>query len=345
MTRSTALLGAFLGLLLSILAAPVAAQVDGGVAAPDAADAPQLEPTGEEAAPTRPQHVVIGAYVNQIPLVDLKGNQFTIDFWLWCRWRGGARNPLDNAELVGGRVVSRGNVVRRTLADGTEYAAARITATFNRAWDLSRFPFDDHVLTIVVEDAELPATELVYEVDHANSDVDPELVVSGWLVGDHTARTVEHVYQSNYGDPTLSLGPESRYARFELGVTLRRAGVARFFKVFFGLFVATLVSWAAFLFRPKEASSRVSVSIGALFAAAASSIAINAQLPDVNGITLADEIVFLCMSSILVGLVLSIVSLRVSDHPEAVLARRIDRAATLALPLVVLAALAYVVSG
>ena len=297
-----------------------------------------------EASVESPTHVTVGVYLNQIISIDLRANQLTADFWLWFRWRGTARNPSDTFEIVGGRVNSRANSVRRTLPDGWEYAAVRLNVTITRQWDLTRFPFDDHMLEIVVEDAELAEAQFVFASDAVNTGMDPELSVPGWIVGDSDTHVLTHTYQSNYGDTSIEANAESRYSRFVFSVHLRRVGIARFFKVFFGLFVATLVAWFAFLFRPKDAASRVGVSIGSLFAAAASSIAINAQLPDVNGITLADEIVFLCLGAILTGLVLSIISLRLSDAPDAALAGKVNRVATVAFPVVIVVTMVVLVN-
>ncbi len=329
-------------LVLALVATDGHAQDAGVDAGATIAPAPAPEDTS-----SGPLHVVTGVYLNQIISIDLKMNQFTADFWMWFRWRGGPSdyNPLDSFDIINARINSRATTERRTLPDGTEYAEIRLNATITRQWELERYPFDDHELQIAIEDATLEDHRLVFDPDVDNSDVDPDLSVSGWRIGEHHMTVATRVYHSNYGDTSLPTGSESSYSRVLFTVDLHREGLARFFKVFFGIFVATLVSWAAFLFRPKDAGSRVGVSIGALFAAAASSIAINAQLPEVNGITLADTIVFICLTAILIGLVLSIVSLRLADATDALLAHRVNRIATIAFPLAVIGAILLAVHG
>src|SRR5262249_3064366 len=152
-------------------------------------------------------------------------------------------SPLDGFDLVSAKINSRGTPLRSRLPDGTEYTAARINAIVTRQWDFTRFPFDDHDLELMIEDSDLEEERLVFEADTANSDYDPELHVSGWKVERRGIHVERHTYRSNYGDTTIARGAESHYSRVVFKVGLRREGFGRFFKVFFGLFVATLVAW------------------------------------------------------------------------------------------------------
>src|SRR5689334_1223579 len=56
-------------------------------------------------AHAEPQRTTVGVYVNQVTNIDLKGNAFTIDFWLWFRSAPHTTpSPLDTFELIDGRV-------------------------------------------------------------------------------------------------------------------------------------------------------------------------------------------------------------------------------------------------
>lgn len=71
---------------------------------------------------------------------------------------------------------------------------------------------------------------------------------------------VRQVYRTNQGDTSLPKGNESSYSRYAFSIEVRRPGYGRFSKVFFGLFIATMIALAAFWVRPKESSPRVSLS-------------------------------------------------------------------------------------
>lgn len=291
------------------------------------------------AEPGAPERIAVGAYVTMIHAVDLKAGQFGVDFWLWFRWSGQGTSPLDSFEIVGGRVLARSNVIRKSLPDGGEYASARISATIQQAWDLSAFPFDDHTLRIRIEDSERDALMAVYVADADNAGVDPDVRVTGWRVVGHEDAVTEQVYRSNYGDTSLPTGTHTRYSRYVFSARLARDGAGRFFKFFAGLFIATLAAWCAFFIRPKDSGPRVSVSVGALFAAAAVTIAINNQLPDVGYLTFADEMVFLSLSMILVSLIGTVWALSLHYREREAAHRRLDRIGALAVPILYVAIL------
>ncbi len=277
--------------------------------------------------------VTVGIYVNQVASIDLKNNAFTVDFWVWFRGPHRATSPLDSFELIDGRVNSKANVIKKTLANGQDYAAMRVNATIHRHWDLRRYPFDDHDLEIAIEDADLDATRSVFVPDPESQGKDPDVVVSGWDLEGFDHRVDTHLYHSNYGDTSIADSAETRYSRYVVVLHAKRRGSARFLKVAFALLIAVLVSWCAFFIRPKDASPRVSVSVGALFAAAAGTLAINSQLPDVNYATLTDKTVFLCLGMICLSLVGTVASLslhylgREADH------RRLDKIGAVVFPL------------
>lgn len=313
--------------------------VRGWVAAGVVFGVASLMPAGRSAraeapAEAGPETIVVGAYVTLIHGIDLKAGSFGIDFWLWFRWSGRGQSPLDSFEVIGGRVLSKTNVIKKALPGGLEYHSARVSASILQPWDLTTFPFDDHTLRIRIEDSERDALTAVYEPDGVNAGIDPDVRVSGWRVAGHEDAVVEQVYRSNYGDTSLPTGAHSRYSRYVFSAHLERDGVGRFFKFFAGLFIATLASWCAFFVRPRDAGPRVSVSIGALFAAAAVTIAINNQLPDVGYLTFADKMVFLSLGTILLSLFGTVSALALHYREQEKMHRRLDRIGQVVVPMV-----------
>ncbi|MDH4443834.1 MAG: hypothetical protein QE267_01750 [Akkermansiaceae bacterium] len=296
-------------------------------------------PAAAEETASQPTPIYTGIYINQISGIDFKANQFNADFWIWFRWKGEGPAPLDTFEIIGGHVTSKSSVIRKKLDDGFEYESARVTATIAKPWDLRMFPFDNHDLAISIEDTEQESDKAVFVADHQNQGVDPDVVVSGWHVAGHDHKLVDHVYNSNYGDTSLATGTKSHYSRYSFIVKLARGGSGRFFKFFFGLFVATLVAWCAAFIRPKDSSPRVSVSVGALFAASAVTVSINSQLPDTGAITLADRMIFISLGMILLSLfgTVSALTLHYMDKEQA--HRRLDQTSLTLFPLLYVALL------
>ena len=288
--------------------------------------------------------VTVGVYVNQIYGIDIKNNSFNVDFYVWFRWTGAPElKPIETFELSNGRITSKSGIVRRTIA-GQSYVIARVVASITKFWDLRRFPLDDHTLELQIEDGEHDTRELVYVPDEANAAISPTLQVSGWVTKGTRGRASAHAYRTNYGDISLPHDRESSYSQYIFGIDIERPGYGRFLKVFFGLFVAVLISWCAFHVRPKESSPRVSLGVGATFAAAAVTIAINNSLPDTNDVTMADKLIMLTLGVIVASVAETILALALVARGKEAIQQRMDKICAYAFPAFYLVMLVIIVA-
>jgi hypothetical protein len=289
---------------------------DGGTATPTPAEpAEPAEPTRPSSGPAK---VTVGVYVNSVRGMSLRDNQYEIDFWVWFRWQAGADvNPIESFEIVGGQIDDKESVVEEDLDGGVKYAAARIRATINQTFDVARFPLDDHTLLLRIEDAEHETHELVFEPDSANSTVDPTVDVAGWGVTGSDTAVKDHTYRSNYGDTSLPSNSEATYAQFVFSIQLERQGNGYALKLFWALYLATLIALLAFFIKPTDLDPRFGLGIGAVFAAMASAYVISTSLPDTSQMTTADKVVMSAIGYIFLSLALSTVSLRVYATNEA----------------------------
>lgn len=288
-----------------------------------------------------PRTVVVGTYVNQIYGVDVKGSQFSIDFYVWFRWEGDDLKPLDSFEVAGGRIVSKTGVQRKKLG-AQNYASARVVATITKFWDLKRFPLDGHTLTLDLEDAEHDTRAVLYESDRDNVGTSPELEIPGWVLLRSGASVERHVYRTNYGDTSIPTHAESQYARYRFSIEVARPGYGRFLKVFFGLFIAVVVSWCAFWVLPRDSGPRVTLGVGATFAASAVTVTINYSLPDTNAVTLADKLIMLTLGMIVLSVAQTIVALALFAARREALQVRLDRACRWGFPVAYVAVLAAI---
>jgi hypothetical protein len=291
-------------------------------------------------ATAAPERTTVGVYIEQVTALDLKGSAFTVDFWIWFRHapRAGA-SPIDTFELIGGRVNSKTNLIKKTLPDGNAYASARVNATIQRVWDLRHYPFDRHPLEIVIEDSELDEAKSVFVSDATSQGKDAAVQLSGWQIDGFGSEVTSHRYPSNYGDSSIAAGSDASFSRYVARVYATRRSSALYLKSVFPLFIAVLVAWCGFFIRPKDASPRVSVSVGALFAAAAGTVAINSQLPDIDYATLTDKTVFLSLAMISLSLIGTVCALgfHYADRERA--HRRLDRVGAIVFPIVYVASL------
>ena len=91
--------------------------------------------------------MAIGVYVSKIQDLNFRENKYTLDFYIWFRWKAeGALadyKPLESFEIINGKIENKSSVVEKKIGD-VNYASARVSATMSETWDLASFPFDWH---------------------------------------------------------------------------------------------------------------------------------------------------------------------------------------------------------
>ncbi|MEO0126469.1 MAG: hypothetical protein ABIL44_01805 [candidate division WOR-3 bacterium] len=272
----------------------------------------------------KPEQVYVGIYLNQITSISLKDNQFVADFYIWFRWKDKNLNPLESFDVVNGHIESKEGLYQDKV-NGFNYGVCRVVATIKKFWDISRFPLDNHTLTIEIEDNENEEFKLKYIPDTENSRIDPQVQVPGWSVGKTNAMVSAHTYKTNYGDISLPTNNASIYSRFIFSVDIIRPGYGYFFKLLFTVFIAALVALIALFIKPTDLDPRFGLGAGALFAAVASQVVIASLLPDTNIITLTDKLHIVSIFFIFLSIAESIVSLRLFTSGKEESSRRLDR--------------------
>ncbi len=139
--------------------------------------------------------VQTGAYILRLSNVSPRDGSFEVDMWVWFRWLGSDVRPDLTFELANGVITSKSE---SQVEDdgGVNYATVRVQATIFHDFDVRRFPLDNHVITIDIEDAELNDTQLSYTVDQGIA-LDPAVKVSGWKVALLPPTIEKHIYDTN----------------------------------------------------------------------------------------------------------------------------------------------------
>jgi hypothetical protein len=300
------------------------------------------------AGATEPAKVIVGIYVNQILDLSFKDRRYTIDFWVWFRWRTEGEladfKPLESIELINGRIDSKSSVVEKKIG-GESYASARIVASISEPWELDAFPLDNHRLRIRLENSEHAASELVYEVDAANSGLGDELNLSGWVVSSFDAGVTTKVYKSNFGDVSLPTKDRSEYSRLTFSMDLRRENHEAAIKLLTTMVLAPLVAFAAFLIRPKDVNTRFGVGVGALFAVATSAVIVASAVPDSSALTTADRMHMIAMIFILASLVQSAICMKWVETGHEARCKRMNRWCLFIFPMLFALVCSRVVLG
>lgn len=291
---------------------------------------------GAFGARAEPAQVVVGSYVNKIQDLSFKDNKYTLDFFIWFRWKAeGALadyKPLDSFEIINGRIDNKTSVVEKKIGD-VSYASVRVTATMAETWELASFPFDSHRMRVNIEDSGFSAKDLVFVADKTNSKLGDEIDMAGWRAKDFEATIEQKVYHTNYGDLSLPTDAKSEYSRFVFAMGIERETLGAAVKLLSTVLLATAVAFVAFLVKPSDLDARFGMGVGALFAVAASAFVAASSVPDSGVMTVADKMHMIALACIFISLLVSSLCLKFEVSGREELAFRIDHWALIVFPL------------
>lgn len=306
---------------LAVIATTALLALSPSVARAEGETAPVTSAAKDGAGPTL---VTTGLYLSQIFGLNVKENNFSCDFYVWFRWEGNDElKPLDSFEISNGKIDSK-NIIEQTKKGNTNYACARVTATVVEFFQLQRFPMDSHHLLIEIEDGKEAEQTLKYVNDEKNTGVDPRVMVRGFAISKAHSEVVTHTYKTNYGDPTLPPGNESRFSRFIFTVQLDRPDNSFLLKLYWTVFLSTVIGLLAFRVKPIDLDPRFGLGVGAIFACAASTYVISSYLPDTDYLTLADKLNFLAVSFIFSSILQSTIALKFHVTGREHIAEKLD---------------------
>ncbi len=276
------------------------------------------------ASKKEPTKVTVGLYMSQILSLNVKENNFTCDFYVWFRWENDDDlKPLESFEIVNGKIDNK-VIIEQKKVGTVNYANARVNATVVEFFELHRFPMDSHHLVIEIEDGKEAENTLVYVADDKNTAADPRVTVRGFAIKQTTCEVKTHTYKTNYGDPGLPSGSESKFSRFYFDVEIIRPDNSFLLKLYWTVFLSTVIGLLAFRVKPIDLDPRFGLGVGAIFACAASTYVISGYLPDTDYLTLADKLNFLAVSFIFGSILQSTIALRLHVTEREKAAEKLD---------------------
>lgn len=233
-----------------------------------------------------PVTVETGVYLDRISELSIVGSSWTADFYIWFTWEGDL-TPGETFKVVNGELTSR-TLMRKSDQGNTHYALYRAVAQITKSFDVARFPRDDHVLTISIEDQGLQSYQLKFETDQATSDYSSRVAIAGYKTKGKEVVIKPHAYKTTLGDHALPQGYRATFSQFTFGLSIERPSWAPFVKMFLALFMSTALTLAGLLLR--SGSERLALGGTALFVAIMNAETITPLIPDTGISTLADVV-------------------------------------------------------
>lgn len=252
----------------------------------------------------QPQEAKVGFYLMNLYDLNMDEHSFYADFYIWFKWRGDIdptniefvnsieKWSMDNASFDG-------DSTPVVLKDGTKYKIFRKEGRFFHSFSLNRFPLDQHVLDIQIENPEHPADSLIYLPDTGNAMIRNTLNLVGWENKGCRIDTQIHDYGSDFGNPEENA---RNYSNLTFNILLARPFSYFLLKMLLPLLVVILVGIGALLLHPEHIDTRSSLPIGALLTAVFLQQSYSDALPDTGYMVLMDKIYLL--SYALISLIL-----------------------------------------
>lgn len=300
--------------------------------------------TGETEEETSPADTVkIGAYVFSVYDLDFPGNKINVDFYIWYNAKNDSLNLLQYFELINSTGFNKSGETDEKRGD-VVYQTVRINSRIKEEWDVTNFPFDRQKIEIMIEDFDKDNTKLVFIPDTIASKIDKDVHLEGWGIKDFGIKAINHIYETNYGDPDVPLEEYSAYSRVIVYFTIEREGKGLFFKLFIGLFISVLISLLTFFVNPLDLDPRFGLSVGAIFAAIASQYVITSALPQNERLTLVDVLHDISFIFIFICILVSTISLHFMKTDRQKLSGNLDKISFYVLSVIYLILVIYFIS-
>lgn len=275
------------------------------------------------------KNVEVGLYLDRVLGLSTKATDWTADFYIWFRWKVKddveGFDPGRSFQIIGGdmttpiEIIAKDDISNQKAAkesDGTYYTLYRVTARITKFFNIMRYPLDNHMLTLHIEEKKHTWHEFQYVVDVENSKRSSRVKIPGYkIIGEPQLIVKPHAYKSNRGDPSRNGIEGNTYSQFIYGLAIQRPDWGLYFKMFQGLFASVAIAFLAFFFTPTS-GERIRLGVGAFFASVASSYVNLGQLPGVSMVTMTDMMNGIAMATIFLTLWSSVISARLASNED-----------------------------
>lgn len=281
----------------------------------------------QDASGTEKIRVAIGAYFNDIQGPDWLTNSYTVDLFLWMRWRHPELDPTATMDFINRFQGWDHELIDlydgpQDLPDGSQYMAFRYRGQFRGELLMHSYPFDRHELVIEIEDKERAANELEYVADTYPVAINRAVTLPGFTLGEPRMRIEPHQYETRLGDPRIARSVA--YSRVSISIPVRRVSGPETLKILVPILLVTVCAAFVFLIHPGNVDGRLGTAITALLTLVVLQMSTKSLIPKVDYLILVDVIQILAYLFITFTLWHAVRTSRLQDRPVRSLVR-LDR--------------------
>ncbi len=278
-----------------------------------------------------PAEIALGIYINNIPAIDPETNSFELDAFFRFTWDDPTLDPVRTMEVANpyhgwqARITPVFDSPQR-LEDGRFFNILRYQGRFAAPLDLGDYPFDRHVLRVVLRDTHTGARAVIYRPDSAPAAIAPEVTLKSYRIGTPSLTVTDPGPPPEFG-PTALAGA-STTSRAELTIPLSRNGAVFGTKTIFPILVIVVTGLLALFLDHDLASARVGLLATTLLSLIVLQLS---TAPSSHALTLLDTLFILGRLILAIGLLRVVLSHHAHLHGGGAAALRTDRSAALAL--------------
>ncbi len=269
-----------------------------------------------------PDSVKTGIYVTSIHNIDFKNNEYTINFWLWLKYKKREFDFAQNLEIPQAKSYNKLYTSLDSSKDGY-YLLLQLQCVMKDSWRINNFPFDEQKLRLSFENSQYDSKDMVFVPDTLGKHYDPRFTLRGWDIDSFVVSTNIKKYETNFGDPTEPK-PHMEYSAYRVRISMDRDATSLFWKIFLGMYVAFCISYICFYIHADNIDSRFGLSVGSLFAAIGNKYIIDSSLPESTTFTLVDTLHGITLLSIFIVVACSVYSLKLMKKNKLKEANRFD---------------------
>lgn len=240
-----------------------------------------------------PAQINVGFYIRNFPTFDFVANNFVIDGIVWFEF-----DPsLIALETIGKFTFSKADLIFKSepftkLADNKFFVRYDIRLKFSVDLDYRAFPFDNHRMSIVLENKFVPPSEMVFTSDASLFSISPNIIVQGWQIANKSVLT--GYSESALVDDNQSkniLNPKAAFI-----IDFHRKGIRYVSLIFFPLIIIFFVGLLSFSLDSKDyAQLIVILTIGEMTFLLSYRFVIENLTPRVGYFTFSDQIFLVLM--------------------------------------------------
>ncbi|MES2515342.1 MAG: hypothetical protein V4580_14410 [Bacteroidota bacterium] len=274
-----------------------------------------------------PDTVYTGIYITSIHDIDFKQKEYTVNLWLWLKYKNKEFDFMQNLEIPQAKNVVKSYSTIDTTGDKI-YMLMKLQCVMKDSWMIENFPFDRQKLRLSIENSQFDSDALVFYADTFGNHYDPRFTVQGWTIDSFKVSTKIKNYETSFGDPEL-VKPHSEYGSYRVNIGLVRDAMGLFWKMFIGMYLAFLIAFVCFFIHADSIESRFGLSVGSLFAVIGNKYVIDSSLPESSSYTLVDTLHGITLFFIFLVIVCTVYALNlVKKDGDIARANRFDKKAS-----------------